>query len=459
MGRSVAGGAVPASRQKNCTACVLAKRRCDRRTPICKRCADKNVDCVYARTTVSTSSHLREAGNALPAYMNTDGLQFGGSTSSTFSLSPGPPLDMDYLDFMPMDSQALSSASLSLDPSSLDATNTGDLPTDHFMDMLDNCIDPNLHQTLVSTEHGSTIDRPSSPADEGTLAAYDKMAPICGPVEPWMVHDPKTPLYYVISRVKGFASDAATRNATPFMHRYLYRDHMPSCILECFTANMLYANRNPANMAMVMRALHRNVGDLVRTEVAHTGATVTAKLARTQALFLYQVIRLFDGDVTLRAQGEADIPLLQSWLGELCRVRENLGDLADLEDSVARAQPPKKWERWIFAESLRRTIIMAYSVITLYQMMKNSEGSEDQNPWAYTHRWTISRHLWEADTSFSFFRMWKEKPHYVINNYAFDDFLKYGRGDDVDEFAEILLSVYVGVDETKEFLSATENKT
>ena len=37
--------------------------------------------------------------------------------------------------------------------------------------------------------------------------------------------------------------------------------------------------------------------------------------------------------------------------------------------------------------------------------------------------------------------MWKEKPHYVINNYALDEFLKYGRGDDVDEFAEILLSV------------------
>jgi len=37
--------------------------------------------------------------------------------------------------------------------------------------------------------------------------------------------------------------------------------------------------------------------------------------------------------------------------------------------------------------------------------------------------------------------MWKEKPHYIIDNYSFENFLKYGRGDDVDEFAEILLSV------------------
>jgi hypothetical protein len=159
-----------------------------------------------------------------------------------------------------------------------------------------------------------------------------------------MLYDPKTPLYHVVNRIKGFTTGAATRNATPFMHRYLYKDHTPLCILECFTANVLYTNRNPANMAMVMRALHRNVGNLVRAESGRAAATVPEKLARTQALFLYQVIRLFDGDVTLRAQGEADIPLLQTWLGELCKVRENLGDLAELEDSLVRAQPPKEWE-------------------------------------------------------------------------------------------------------------------
>ena len=40
-----------------------------------------------------------------------------------------------------------------------------------------------------------------------------------------------------------------------------------------------------------------------------------------------------------------------------------------------------------------------------------------------------------------FDRMWKERPHYIINNYSFEKFLDYGRGEDVDEFAEILLSV------------------
>ena len=160
----------------------------------------------------------------------------------------------------------------------------------------------------------------------------------------WHLYDSKTPLHYVVTRVKGFTTDVATRNATPFLHRYLYKDHTPQCILSCFTANVLYANRTQANTAMVMRALHSRVRELVDAEAGRVVATPVEKLARTQALFLYQIIRLLDGDVILRAQGERDIPLLQTWLGDLCRVRENLGDLAQLGDSVMRNQPPREWE-------------------------------------------------------------------------------------------------------------------
>lgn len=163
-------------------------------------------------------------------------------------------------------------------------------------------------------------------------------------MEPWQFYDSKAPQHYIVTRVKGFATDVAARNATPFLHRYLYRDHTPQCILSCFTVNVLYANRTQANTAMVMRALHSSVRELVDAEAGRVGATPVEMLARTQALFLYQIIRLLDGDIFLRAQGERDIPLLQTWLGDLCRVRENLGDLAQFGDSVMRKQPPREWE-------------------------------------------------------------------------------------------------------------------
>ena len=76
-----------------------------------------------------------------------------------------------------------------------------------------------------------------------------------------------------------------------------------------------------------------------------------------------------------------------------------------------------------------------------YVLPQANRPADDQGPWAYAHRWTLSRHLWEADSSFEFARTWNEKPHFVITNYSFEHFLEYGRGVDVDEFAEILLSV------------------
>lgn len=104
---------------------------------------------------------------------------------------------------------------------------------------------------------------------------------------------------------------------------------------------------------------------------------------------------------------------------------------------------------------------MAYSVIVLYSMMKTPddengesaryaqliyrlmEGTDDPGPWAFTHRWTLSRPLWEASSPFEFDRLWKETPQFIISNYSFDTFLKHGRGEDVDEFAEILMTVSV----------------
>ncbi|KAI0150346.1 hypothetical protein GGR57DRAFT_192720 [Xylariaceae sp. FL1272] len=135
-----------------------------------------------------------------------------------------------------------------------------------------------------------------------------------------------------------------------------------------------------------------------------------------------------------------------------------MGDFAHLEHTVMRTQqPPKDWERWIFAESLRRTIVMAYAVIWIYKMLQDSED-EDPGPWAFVHRFTLCRPLWEASSSVEFQRLWKQTPQFIISNFSFEKFLENGRGSDVDEFAEIMLSVYMGRDAAKEFISSGEEQ-
>ena len=71
----------------------------------------------------------------------------------------------------------------------------------------------------------------------------------------------------------------------------------------------------------------------------------------------------------------------------------------------------------------------------------NFPSSASPDPWSYKHRWTLSRGLWEATSAIEFRRLWREKRRFVVTNYSFENFLQCGRGEDVDEFAEILLVV------------------
>jgi hypothetical protein len=95
---------------------------------------------------------------------------------------------------------------------------------------------------------------------------------------------------------------------------------------------------------MVMQALYSNVGSLIAVNSGRVASTPIEKLARTQALFLYQIIRLFDGDVALRSQAEKDMPLFMTWLDELCNMRDNLEGPEISEDSSMKIPQTIDWE-------------------------------------------------------------------------------------------------------------------
>jgi hypothetical protein len=98
-----------------------------------------------------------------------------------------------------------------------------------------------------------------------------------------------------------------------------------------------------SNKTSVFRVLCQSLNELKQQHVANTPQE---KLARVQALFLYQIICLFDGDLTLRSNADRDIPLLQSWLDELCIVRDNLTTSEETNgvDLKGDSNPPRSWE-------------------------------------------------------------------------------------------------------------------
>jgi hypothetical protein len=120
---------------------------------------------------------------------------------------------------------------------------------------------------------------------------------------------------------------------------------MPSSILQCFTASSLYLNMSQSTRSTTLRILQQNLGELLQPGGAAVVATTPQdRLARTQALLLYQTIRAFDGDITLHSAGERDMPVLTAWLGDLCKIRENLGDLSEMNATAMRSHPPTSWE-------------------------------------------------------------------------------------------------------------------
>ncbi|KAI0483853.1 hypothetical protein F4859DRAFT_512490 [Xylaria cf. heliscus] len=357
--------------------------------PVCSRCVEKNVACVYSKTRTASRPDKRAKKPTT-----------GPETPLDFTdLS----FDMDYLEDIPTSFHT----DLAVEPtpnSVQDTISSSDISMDTFMNLIGNNSSSSSDHWPISAEEDHLLQRPVTPADEEVARGYEKMM-VC-----------------------------------------------------CFATCLLYVSRTPANMAMVMRALSDNARELVDIEVCRVPSAPIEKLARSQALFLYQIIRLFDGDVALRAQGEKDMGLLKTWLGELCHIRDNLGDLARLEYTSVREQPPVEWEKWIFAECVRRTIIMAYGVMGLYEILKDPQYLDPINTWAYAHRWTLGRSLWNAGSPAEFQRAWKDSSHFVIANFAFDNFLEYGKGEDVDEFAEVILNTYMGMDAMKEFTAARETK-
>jgi hypothetical protein len=101
-------------------------------------------------------------------------------------------------------------------------------------------------------------------------------------------------------------------------------------------------------------------------------------------------------------------------------------------------------QSWIINESLRRTILMGYSFIAFYALLKWS-GSKDTNMpdpghFVRVHRWTASGSLWRADSSPAFFLAWHRQRQTFVQNFFIEDFAKVAKPVDVDPLSWIMLA-------------------
>lgn len=201
----------PASRQKSCNACVRSKRKCDKRAPVCSRCAERDEPCVYKRRRLAYPGQAEigayevqdheflfplALGESEKGEANRSGLaplngsmdlnyenSAAVSSPTSFPFSGLSPFDIDFLDFSdthPSEGNTQSAhITTGINSGTRDhvdvAAITSPCPKDTFL----NATSSNDPMWLTHNQPALEVERPGTPVSEEIQATYEKMGDLC----------------------------------------------------------------------------------------------------------------------------------------------------------------------------------------------------------------------------------------------------------------------------------------
>jgi len=401
--------------RKACFSCIRSKRRCDKNLPTCRRCVDKELVCRYPLT----RPYARRAAPSSTSEQ-LDEQDSGVNFSETAEEASAPGIDLNWsnedllsLWVYPNDGHAYNQSKDTVAPQPL-------INSDWFL--RDDCW----------SVHEYDIEEFQQRLDLSHWRGYVKY------VRNW--------LYRWV-----------TDSHCPFIHRRLYSvTGLPSCLQDAYSMLTAYMGKTEKNEEFVMQLVEDKADTLLRqhrssschffppaltgswvggglptpatatnitcnnpnTTITNSTYTVLEHLAQVQALFIYQFIRLFDGDIRNRAQAEQHRTTLLQWqtqmweaakLKALCpytnfsdTTTNNLNNNNNprfTSSSAATSADPHEatgqvWEDWILSESIRRTWIVVTYTHSVYSVLRGDQG-DCPGSVAYTLR----RGLWDAPTA------------------------------------------------------------
>jgi hypothetical protein len=157
----------------------------------------------------------------------------------------------------------------------------------------------------------------------------------CGDMDVLSIHDKRSRLGSFVSELTGFATTFARSRSIPFIHPRLYAGTLPRTVLSAFSAAAVYSNKTPETHPWALRLLSESAREIHRE--GERADTPSEKLGRLQALFLVSSMRVFDGDVSLRAAVDREITVLMSWVEDLVNLKRTM----ETDDAY---ESPKSWE-------------------------------------------------------------------------------------------------------------------
>lgn len=244
------------TRQKSCVLCASAKRRCDLRSPKCSRCQAKGWNCEYKSAPPPSGSRLEP--------------------------SSSEPHDFNR---------------------------TREVP-----DMLQAEPEPNhLPLNAYSTPQFSELSliNADTPIDESFFNSYDARLtsyPRVGVMD-------RDRIKFLVSQLKSYTAKLFQTSRTPFIHPHLLSLSIHPVLQDAISASVLYASKNQHNEAMVWEIISSKASTLLRE--AQNSWSLSMHLACVQALIIFQIIRIFDGDIRQRSDAEMTESTLVEWTSSL----------------------------------------------------------------------------------------------------------------------------------------------
>lgn len=395
---------MPAPYRQACANCVKSKRRCDLVLPRCYRCRVRSLDCSYHNASPFIQTRQQSVSSRAVTILE--------PVPSPASQDETPRVDTH-------DDQVMQSAGSNIDFNQLEVT----LPPfpDYDLDWSD--VMGNIESFWVPDQ----LQSKDSPM-KGVLAGdiYQER------------------IIYSVKKVKAYPSLLVSQGSTPFIHRKLYAEYMPPAIQDVLGICALYGQKTERNQDLVFRTISLKAAQLIAGYTPQ-GLSPVEQLAYTQALIIYQIIRLFDGDIRLRADAERTDPTLKEWTQDLKSRMLRINFVSDDEQALLAPCMDMTWQNWVFAESLRRTVIISISVQGLYCFLKNGwdESHVEINPLSFY----AQRALWDAPSEYNWRSAGKEHNPLPIRFSSWNADMTHAKPSDMDDLGIMMMALMKGVDE------------
>ncbi|EEU33758.1 uncharacterized protein NECHADRAFT_56119 [Fusarium vanettenii 77-13-4] len=402
---------LPLSERKACLGCARAKRTCDKQMPNCQRCAERNLDCRYPTT-------RRYCRAPPPASVRQDRV----STANAL---------------IPYAGHVQSQASRRRADSDNTATGHGisDPPTAHS-------------PTAATVTHRLWFLELETWAIRNTGTSTCRFNP--GPIRVSLGHKSWT------SSLEDWLRQWVEEGCNPFIHKQLYLDTgLPQCLQEAWTTLTAYFAKTTLNEHIVMKIIEDRADRLLQTQIYHDdslmavpGLGTIEHLARVQALFIYEYLRLYDGSIRQRALAESSIQTLLTWCAQLW---QSATLDADREMQLFRSPEPNRldatgelatfphWRAWVLSESVRRTWLVCHSTLAAY--FRERDG---WNECTGEIKFTASQGLWDATSSGSWAELACGREPLFVRSLHVDELLTTAVPTEVDSFSTAFMSLLMG---------------